>query len=204
MDTKQKEQSISPLPTLHPKAYLWKRLDEKPKDLSNYLDRFPEDVFTELCNTNTGLCDVSVSSVSSYEDSDAESFLLYVSEVEVDSDVEKAVVHSGGRVVYLNNADIEETKGGVESDFTLASDELTRSEPEIQEREETIDYQPPDAKRLRTDQPLPSSPESVQSNLTHPAHVLLYTPPPTDVQLAVEEDASKDIILPNGRRRSTA
>jgi hypothetical protein len=276
VDTKQKERSISPLPTLHPKAYLWKRPDEKPKALWDYLARFPEDVFDEMCNTNTGLCDVSVSSVSSYEDSDAESFVLYLSEVEVDSDMEKAIVHSGGRVIYLNNADIEETKGGVESDFTLASDELTRSESclrdqqlninnnkrvrklntrysdsyvgselrkiittqnsidhpqrsprlnnniktlpkenqenciqvssseEIQEREETIDYQPPDAKRLRTDQPLPSSPESVQSDLTHPAHVLLSTPPPTDVHFAVEEDASKDIISPNGRRRSAA
>lgn len=275
-DKSLRESSISPLPGLHPKAYLWKRPEEKPTTLWDYLARFPEEVFDEMCDTNAGLSDVSVSSVSSYEDSDCESILLYLSEVEVDSEVEKAVVHSGGRVVYRDDEDIEEAKNDAESDLTPASEEFTPSEsclrdqqlninnnkrvrklntrysdsyvgselrkiittqnsvdhPQrsprlnnntkslpkenqenciqvpssevIQEGEEAVDYQPPDAKRLKAEQPLPSSPESVQSDLTHPAHVLPSSPPPADVQSAAEEDAGKDIISPNGRRRSTA
>ncbi len=133
--------------------------------------QFPEENFDKMCNTNTGLSHVSVSSVSSNENSYTESFSIHLSEEEIDSDLKKAVVHSGERVIYLSNADIEETKGDVESDFTMASDELT---------------QPPDAKRLRTDQPLPSSPESIPSDLTHPAHDLLYTPIPIDVNFAYD------------------
>nr|CAG4637265.1 EOG090X0B7I [Ceriodaphnia reticulata] len=278
----RKEASISPPPPeLHPKAYLWKRPEEKPRALSDYLARFPEYVFDETYDGIAGLSDVSASSVSSYDESDAEStILLYLSEVEVDSEVEEAVVSSGGRVVYRSDT-VEEAKEqeyeALESDYTPASDEFARSESclrdqqlninnnnkrvrklntrysdsyvgselrkmittstehpqrsprmnhnikshqprenqencidesspeEIQEREEVTEYAPPDAKRLKADQPLPSSPESVQSDLTHLPHAQPSTPTPVDVQSAAEEDVvSKETISPNGRRRSAA
>lgn len=278
---KKSETSVSPLPTLHPKAYLWKRPAEKPTALWQYLARFPDQVFDETCHVDIGLSDVSVSSVSSYEDSDAEStILLVLSEVEVDSEIEEVVVQSGGRVIYPNldtNQAKHDGDDALESDYTPASDDFSRSESclrdqqlninnnkrvrklntrysdsyvgselrkiittqqhaadhsqrsprlninsksiqarenqencmqdsspeETQEREEVVDYPPPDTKRLKTDQPLPSSPESVQSDLTHLPHVPANTPPPPGVQSPSEEDASKD-TSPNGRRRSAA
>ncbi|KAK4003448.1 hypothetical protein OUZ56_005213 [Daphnia magna] len=276
VEKSQKEPSISPLPTLHPKAYLWKRPTEKPKALWDYLARFPEEFFDESNDSRAGLSDVSVSSVSSYEDSDSEStILLYLSEIEIDSDVEEAVVHSGGRVIYRYAPDTEEAKGNVELNGLSATDEFPRSESylrdqqlninnnkrvrklntryndsyvgselrkiittqnsidhsqsspqfnnnsksqprenqenciqvsspeEIPGTEDVIQYQPPDAKRLKTDQPPPSSPESVQSDLTHPSHAQPSTPPVADLQLVAEEDTCKDNTSPNGRRRST-
>lgn len=271
----QKIQSISPLPTVHPKAYLWKRPSEKPRALWDYLARFPEEFFDESNDVRAGLSDVSVSSVSSYEDSDCEStILLCLSEVEIDTDVEEAVLHSGGRVTYRPAADTEEIERKTDSNDLPASDEFPRSEsclrdqqlninnnkrvrklntryndsyvgselrkiittqnsidnsqrspqfnnnskaqprenqencvevlsPEdIPATEEVIQYQPSDAKRLKTDQPPPSSPESVQSDLTQPSHALPSTPSLADLQSAAEEDTSKDNTSPNGRRRS--
>lgn len=282
----RKEESVSPPPPeLHPKAYLWKRPAEKPTALCDYLARFPEYVFDETNDGLSGLSDVSASSVSSYDESDAESdILLFLSEVEVDSEVEEAVVSSGGRVIYRTD-NVEEAREPeletLESDYTPVSDEFARSESclrdqqlninnnkrvrklntrysdsyvgselrkiittstehpqrsprinhnikshqpkenqencmeesspeEIREREEVTEYAPPDAKRLKADQPLPSSPESVQSDLTHLPHAQPSTPTPIDVQSVAEEDVrredliSKETISPNGRRRSAA
>nr|CAG4649588.1 EOG090X0B7I [Scapholeberis mucronata] len=295
-DKFRKEVSISPLPTVHPKAYLWKRPAEKPTALWDYLARFPDHVFDESVDVSGGLSDVSVSSVSSYDNSDAESTVVVVlSEVEIDSDMEQAIVHSGGRVVYPDPPETEAVKNddkpqddssdddnddddaAIESDYTPASDEFARAESclrdqqlninnnkrvrklntrysdsyvgselrkiiktkhssdttqrsprlggskllparenqencmqgslseDVQEREEVSDYAPPDAKRLKSDQPLPSSPESVQSDLTPQLpHVATSTPPPADVQSTVEDESTKDTISPNGRRRSLA
>ena len=274
------EGSPSPSPFSHPKAYLWKRPAEEPTALRNYLARLPEEIFDETYDGITGLSDVSASSVSSYDDSDADStILLYLSEIEIDSEVEEAVADAGGRVIYQNVPHVEECKDReeevLESDYTPASDEFARSESclrdqqlninnnkrvrklntrysdsyvgselrkiittstehpqrsprmnnniksqqprenqencieesspeEIQVKEEMLEYAPPDAKRLKADQPLPSSPESVQSDLTHLPHAQPSTPPSADIQSATEEDVIKEVISPNGRRRTVS
>ena len=98
----------------HPKAHLWKRPTEKPK-LWEYLAKFPEEVFDDPCSGDY-LSDVSISSVSSYDDSDYEEVTnIHLSEVEIDSEVEEAIIMSGGRVIDLS---------------TLANDAAMKSEAE--------------------------------------------------------------------------
>jgi len=99
---------------LNPKAHLWKRLTEKPK-LWEYLSTFPEEVIDDPCSGDY-LSDVSISSVSSYDDSDYEEVTnIHLSEVEIDSEVEESIIMSGGRVIDL---------------ATLAKDVTMKSEAE--------------------------------------------------------------------------
>lgn len=263
----------------HPKAYLWKRPAEKPKALADWLARFPDQVFEEAYNGMEGLTDVTVSSVSSYEHSDADSF-VYLSDVEVDCEVEQLVASTGGKVMYKEEEEVKElveepvsrvseTDQAVDWDYTPVSDDVGRSEnvdqyastkrirkantrysdsyvgsefrkvinmqhhqtPEQPQRvgrpssggrsqqilrdyqqnvmgepspeghEEEGEYGPSEPKRLKTEQPLPSSPESVQSD---PSLGQMNPPasPPVDVQSPNDDDAHKD-ASPVGRRRST-
>lgn len=96
--SKKKHRSPSPPP--HPKAHLWKRPEEPSTALWDYLARFPPNVFQDD-DCMDHLSQVSVSSVSSCPESDAEStILLRLSEVELDSELEEVLTSTGGRIAY--------------------------------------------------------------------------------------------------------
>nr|CAG4646489.1 EOG090X0B7I [Macrothrix elegans] len=297
LDDKKEQKAKTPStppPSLHPKAYLWKRPEEKPQALWDYLARFPSEVFDENYNDIAGLTDVSVSSVSSFEDSDVESIVLHVSDVEVDSELEELIASTGGKLMYDDKEDSqseeEEREDGIEeqeeieSDYAPPSEEFAPVEPPVtenhsetpsnkrvrklntrysdsyvgselrkmivakslpenvqhsprlpstkqqqhhhqqqprdfqengisdsspedaQRRLEDSEYQQPDAKRLKTEQPLPSSPESVLSDPSHLPHLQPSTSPCVETQSSFVEDFAhnKDTISPTGRRRSIA
>ncbi len=80
-----------------------------------YIAKFPEEVFDDPCFGDY-LSDVSISSVSSCDDSDNEEVTnIHLSEVEIDSEVEESIIMSGGRVIDL---------------ATLANDAAIKSEAE--------------------------------------------------------------------------
>nr|CAG4642716.1 EOG090X0B7I [Evadne anonyx] len=102
-----KRKESDPDPSDHPQAMLWERPSEKPTALSDYLAQFPPSVFevdhsSDSLDVDEHLTDVSASSVSSYEDSEAENFNIHLSEIEVDSEMEEMFVASGGRITYSN------------------------------------------------------------------------------------------------------
>nr|CAG4643421.1 EOG090X0B7I [Ilyocryptus agilis] len=96
----KKDRKRIPSSPPHPKSYLWKRPEEKPHALWNYLARFPDD------GDDADYSDVSVSSVSSYyEQSDAETtVILFLSEVEVESEIEVELVATGAQILELDSA----------------------------------------------------------------------------------------------------
>jgi len=92
-------------PSTHPQAELWKRPDVKPSALYDYLAQFPSSAFDDNSPQDSSaiavpLDEVSVSSVSSYDDSDVEHFDICLSEVEMDSGMEEAFLACAARITY--------------------------------------------------------------------------------------------------------
>lgn len=109
VNKKKERPARSPSPPPHPKAHLWERPAERSTALWDYLAKFPAEVFQDGDEYGGNLSDVSVSSVSSYADSDAESVIrICLSEVEIDSDLEQLLESTGGRITYLDTSVKEE------------------------------------------------------------------------------------------------
>lgn len=270
----------------HPMAHLWKRPTEKPRELAEWLARFPSRVFDEAYDGVDGLTDVSVSPVSSYPPSDAES-VIYLSDVEVDTELEELFVSTGGKIVYKEEESVKESieepvkqvsvpseaiEHARDWDYMPVTEEIVRSEnvdqqcnskrirkvnsrysdsyvgsefrkvihmqqhhtpeqsqrvsrpssggrtqqalrdyqhgvtgepsPEEHDEREESEYAPSEPKRIKTEQPLPSSPESVQSDPS-----LGQTNPPAspraELQSPNEDDVRKEAASPVNRRRSS-
>jgi len=95
------------------------------------------------------LVDVTASSISSYEDSDAETPAHHIclSEVELDSALEEVLVSIGGRVTYLTPEDEQENDSVKPEPIVERQSESEQTE----QKNETIevDQQQKDGKRLR-------------------------------------------------------
>lgn len=109
VNKKKERPARSPSPPPHPKAHLWERPAERSTALWDYLAKFPAEVFLDGDEYDGNLSDVSVSSVSSYAESDAESVIrICLSEVEIDSELEQLLESTGGRITYLDTSGKEE------------------------------------------------------------------------------------------------
>lgn len=150
-EEKKKSGKSSPL---SPPTNGWKRPDEMCTALRDYLSRFgpipDEDGDDHLIEK---LVDVTASSISSYEDSDAESPAHYIclSEVELDSALEEELVSIGGRVIYLQTPEGEQEKTSVKTQEPIVERQSKSERLTDNQKNETVevDQQQKDGKRLR-------------------------------------------------------
>ena len=116
----------------------WKRPEEMSTLLKDYLNRFGQipDEEGEDHTPIEKLTDVTVSSISSYEDSDAESTThFWLSEVELDSELEVELINTGGRITYLPEGEPKENPLSAEFvSVPIKKEVIEQSEPVVDQQ----------------------------------------------------------------------